>query len=129
MTKADLIIRASRMKAAARIRDLENELAEYKAKGAAHIRMLAVNNDELRAQIAAKDNELSEARRKHWVLAGQIAAKDAEINYLKGHLDAVGPQIAALREIAEFTSPLHEAGAIARAALTGKPLGTEGKGD
>jgi hypothetical protein len=37
--------------AAAEIERLRAELADYKAKGAAHIRVLAVNNDELRAEI------------------------------------------------------------------------------
>lgn len=36
-----------------RVQDLERELAEYKAKGTAHIHLLARNNDELRGQLEA----------------------------------------------------------------------------
>jgi hypothetical protein len=55
-------------------------------------------------------------------LQGQIAALTKKANFNEGLRDIAmrdrGRMEATLREIAEFTSPLHEAGAIARKALS-----------
>lgn len=69
---------------------LERELAEARAQIAEHIRL----KNELVAKCYPAMDERDELR-------AQIAAKDA-----------------ALQRIAEYTSPLHSAGEIARAALS-----------